>query len=178
MTDSSPINLSSFDPALLLHSQDPDLPSESFSDELEALNAVRLEKTRNKVVIQHRAWNLSDVFRSDEDVRLGALSLPTTEDRLFQRIVSHTVLLQIPPQDHRRTLDLAVCFLQSVNRRSRPHLQHPKCRLSLLLSFLRERLLQTCRNGSMASSRSRQSQSGRRSWAGFWMTTTMTTTTD
>lgn len=59
----------SFDPAIHLHSQDPAIgpPSESFSDELEALHLQRLEKTRNKVVIQHRAWNLSDVFRSDED---------------------------------------------------------------------------------------------------------------
>ncbi|KAL4803209.1 hypothetical protein BDV18DRAFT_145376 [Aspergillus unguis] len=72
MTDSSPITLPSFDPALLLNSEDlqlENLPSESFSDELEALNLLRAEKTRNKVVIQHRAWNLSDVFRSDEDVR-------------------------------------------------------------------------------------------------------------
>jgi chromosome transmission fidelity protein 18 len=37
------------------------------------LHQVRLNKTRNKVVIQHRAWNLSDVFRSDEDVRPGTL---------------------------------------------------------------------------------------------------------
>ncbi len=77
MTNSSPFNLPSFDPALLLHSQDPqDIPSESFSDELEALNFVRQEKTRNQVVIQHRAWNLSDVFRSDEDVRPGMGPLP------------------------------------------------------------------------------------------------------
>ncbi|RJE27186.1 hypothetical protein PHISCL_00427 [Aspergillus sclerotialis] len=73
MTTSSPLPSvppSSFDPAIHLHSQGPaiDPPSESFSDDLEALNLARLEKTRNKVVIQHRAWNLSDVFRSDEDL--------------------------------------------------------------------------------------------------------------
>ena len=70
MTASYPEVPSSFDPAIYLHSEDPaiNLPSESFSDELEALNLQRLEKARNKVVIQHRAWNLSDVFRSDEDI--------------------------------------------------------------------------------------------------------------
>ncbi|RDW83744.1 putative sister chromatid cohesion factor (Chl12) [Aspergillus mulundensis] len=82
MTESSPLDLSSFDPAILLHSEDPDLPSQSFSDEFEALNAVRVEKTRNKVVIQHRAWNLSDVFRSDEDVRLDTPTRPTKNSRL------------------------------------------------------------------------------------------------
>ncbi|KAL4905187.1 hypothetical protein BDW74DRAFT_185257 [Aspergillus multicolor] len=82
MTESSPLNLSSFDPAILLHSEDPDLPSQSFSDEFEALNAVREEKTRNKVVIQHRAWNLSDIFRSDEDVRLDTPTRPPKNSRL------------------------------------------------------------------------------------------------
>lgn len=63
----------SFDPAIDLHSHEPAAhpPSESFSDDLEALNLHRLEKTRNKVVIQHRAWNLSDVFRSDDDIAPG-----------------------------------------------------------------------------------------------------------
>ncbi|KAL4927259.1 putative sister chromatid cohesion factor (Chl12) [Aspergillus undulatus] len=85
MTNSSPLNLPSFDPAFLSHSEfeiPPDLPSESFSDELEALNLVRLEKTRNKVVIQHRAWNLSDVFRSDEDVRPETPTRPPKNSRL------------------------------------------------------------------------------------------------
>ncbi|KAL5340345.1 hypothetical protein BJX70DRAFT_124322 [Aspergillus crustosus] len=83
MTNSSPLNLPSFDPAILLHSEDlRDLPSESFSDELEALNLARLEKTRNKVVIQHRAWNLSDVFRSDEDVRPDTPTRPPKGSRL------------------------------------------------------------------------------------------------
>ncbi|KAL4974248.1 hypothetical protein BDW66DRAFT_140377 [Aspergillus desertorum] len=82
MTESSPKIYSSSDPALLLHSQDPDLPSESFSDELEALNAVRLEKTRDKVVIRHRAWNLSDVFRSDEDVRPDTPTRPPKNSRM------------------------------------------------------------------------------------------------
>lgn len=75
MTISSPsVPPSSFDPAIHLHSeQDPEPPllSESSSDEIEALQWVREENIRNKVVIQHRAWNLSDVFRSDEDIRPG-----------------------------------------------------------------------------------------------------------
>lgn len=74
MIPSSPI-LSSFDPACHLHSEDLPItanpPSESFSDDLEAIHLARADLTRNKVVIQHRAWNLSDVFRSDEDIRLG-----------------------------------------------------------------------------------------------------------
>ncbi|KAF9895018.1 hypothetical protein FE257_004645 [Aspergillus nanangensis] len=74
MTPSPPSVPPSFDPALYLHSEAPDAPptdplSDSFSDEFEVLNFQKAEKLRNKVVIQHRAWNLSDVFRSDEDIR-------------------------------------------------------------------------------------------------------------
>ncbi|EPS34260.1 hypothetical protein PDE_09224 [Penicillium oxalicum 114-2] len=73
MIPSSPDFLSSFDPALHLHSEShsysPNLPSASFSEDLEAIHFHRLEQTRNKVVIQHRAWNLSDVFRSDDDTK-------------------------------------------------------------------------------------------------------------
>jgi hypothetical protein len=76
MTASSPAVPSSFDPAIHLHSEGIEPPSESFSDELEALHHQRLEKTRNKVVIQHRAWNLSDVFRSDEDITPGMSTCP------------------------------------------------------------------------------------------------------
>lgn len=73
MLPSSPF-LSSFDPALQLHSGDPiaiNPPSESFSDDIEVIHQHRVEQTRNKVVIQHRSWNLSDVFRSDDDIRPG-----------------------------------------------------------------------------------------------------------
>ncbi|GFF32649.1 chromosome transmission fidelity protein 18 [Aspergillus lentulus] len=69
MTTSPPLIPPSFDPAIHLHSEEQNPLSETFSDDLEALNLHRLENIRNKVVIQHRAWNLSDVFRSDEDVR-------------------------------------------------------------------------------------------------------------
>jgi chromosome transmission fidelity protein 18 len=72
MIPSSPSLLSSFDPALHLHSQDDDIaphpPSDS-ADDLEALNLQRLEHKRD--VIQHRAWDLADVFRSDDDIRPG-----------------------------------------------------------------------------------------------------------
>src|SRR5262249_5740925 len=72
---SSPPSLpSSFDPALHLHSEHLEtiiLSSESHSDELEALHAQQSqtsrELTRKGTVIQHRAWNLSEVFRSDEN---------------------------------------------------------------------------------------------------------------
>ncbi|KAL2831051.1 hypothetical protein BJY01DRAFT_110566 [Aspergillus pseudoustus] len=83
MTDSSPLVLPSFDPALHLHSEDLREPSsQNFDDEFEALHQVRLEQTRNKVVIQHRAWNLSDVFRSDEDVRPETPTRPPKGPRL------------------------------------------------------------------------------------------------
>ncbi|OQE40167.1 hypothetical protein PENCOP_c006G05805 [Penicillium coprophilum] len=74
MLPSSPSFLSSFDPALHLHSEGPDNPnppSESFSDDLEAIYLHRCDQTRNRVVIQHRAWDLSDVFRSEDDIKPG-----------------------------------------------------------------------------------------------------------
>ncbi|KAJ5908097.1 ATPase AAA-type core [Penicillium taxi] len=72
MNFSSPQFLTSFDPALELHSDivnTANPPSEScFDDDLEAIHTERQQQTRNKVVIQHRAWNLSDVFRSDDEI--------------------------------------------------------------------------------------------------------------
>ncbi|KAJ5794575.1 ATPase AAA-type core [Penicillium paradoxum] len=72
MLPSSPF-LSSFDPALHLHSEGLDNtinpPSESFSDDLEAIHLHRREQIHNRVVIQHRAWDLSDVFRSEDEIR-------------------------------------------------------------------------------------------------------------
>ncbi|KAL3469964.1 hypothetical protein BJX99DRAFT_240312 [Aspergillus californicus] len=83
MTDSSPLTLPSFDPAIHLHSEDPqDTLSEPFSDEFETLDLLRLEKTRNRVVIQHRSWNISDVFRSDEDVRPDTPTRSSKHSRL------------------------------------------------------------------------------------------------
>ena len=71
--------LPSFDPAIALHSE-PDLihlPSASDSDDLEALHLLQEEaiasRTRQGIVIQHRAWCTADVFRSEEDYPLGKL---------------------------------------------------------------------------------------------------------
>ena len=65
------------DPALHLHSEcdNPHVPpSDSYSSDIEALTLQREDNTHKKVVIQHRAWNLSDVFRSDEDIRPGIIT--------------------------------------------------------------------------------------------------------
>lgn len=78
MIPSSPNFLSSFDPALQLHSELNDTalpPSESFSDDIEAIHLHRREQTQNRVVIQHRAWDLSDVFRSEDETNPGLKSL-------------------------------------------------------------------------------------------------------
>jgi chromosome transmission fidelity protein 18 len=70
---------SSFDPALYLHSEPQDCVlnlepgPESFSDDIEALHLQRLDIVQENrckgIVIQHRAWNLSDIFQSDDDIR-------------------------------------------------------------------------------------------------------------
>ncbi|KAF2108859.1 hypothetical protein BDV96DRAFT_503772 [Lophiotrema nucula] len=77
MTDYSPDIPTSFDPAIYLHSEleflhdAPTPASFSHSDELEALQHCvakdQAEKSRAGVVIQHRAWNTADAFRSEED---------------------------------------------------------------------------------------------------------------
>lgn len=63
---------SSFDPALLYsdfdHAQDVP-PSLSFTDEIDALQQCivddKAKKTKQGIVIQHRAWKIADVFRSE-----------------------------------------------------------------------------------------------------------------
>ncbi|KAJ6130194.1 hypothetical protein N7512_002974 [Penicillium capsulatum] len=103
MIPSSPNFLSSFDPALQLHSEDADNainpPSDTFSDEIEAIHLNRQELTRNKVVIQHRAWNLSDVFRSDDDIRIDTPTKAADTPRAIPRTPSHysTLLASSPP---------------------------------------------------------------------------------
>lgn len=76
MITSSPPYPSSFDPAIHLHSEAPEainhqIPSEAHDDQLEALAAQLRESTaaKNKagIVIQHRAWKLPEVFRSEEE---------------------------------------------------------------------------------------------------------------
>ena len=71
---------SSFDPALLL--SEYELPSAatttSFSDEIDALQQCieddKAKKTVKGTVIQHRAWNIADVFRSEAEVLTGIAS--------------------------------------------------------------------------------------------------------
>lgn len=80
---------SSFDPALLY--SEFDLPQEkpetvSHSDDLDALQACiaedRARKTQEGVVIQHRAWNLVEVFRSEGEPSLGTAGA-------FKRVHQH-----------------------------------------------------------------------------------------
>ncbi|KAF1997792.1 hypothetical protein P154DRAFT_470405, partial [Amniculicola lignicola CBS 123094] len=77
MSSYSPEFPTSFDPAIYLHSE-PALPapqdafpSLSHSDELEVLQQCIAEqiaeKTKRGIVIQHRAWNTAEAFRSEED---------------------------------------------------------------------------------------------------------------
>lgn len=74
-------NPSSFDPALLYSDVDlleNSLNSTSHSDDLEALQACITEdsarKTREGVVIQYRAWNLVEIFRSEGEHSIGTAS--------------------------------------------------------------------------------------------------------
>lgn len=69
---------SSFDPALLCSEyellQDAP-PSLSYSDDIDALQQCITEdtarKTKEGVVIQHRAWKLTEAFRSEGELTLG-----------------------------------------------------------------------------------------------------------
>lgn len=76
MSSYSPGIPSSFDPALLLSEHDllHDPPA-SFSDDLEALqqciDETIAKKTREGIVIQHRAWTVAEAFRSEGDVSIG-----------------------------------------------------------------------------------------------------------
>lgn len=81
---SSPDLPSSFDPAVFLHSETEDAtshlvipPSLANSDDIEALHLLQADLTaaRNKagIVIQHRAWQLGEVFRSEEDYPIGLI---------------------------------------------------------------------------------------------------------
>lgn len=81
---SSPPPLLTSDPAIHLHSQadadaDADaalLPSDiSSTDDLEGLALQRAEvkaaRSRQGIVIQHRAWKVAEAFRSEEDHIIG-----------------------------------------------------------------------------------------------------------
>lgn len=77
---SSGIN-SSFDPALLFSEHDFIQPSapQSYSDDIAALQECADEtiarKTRDGIVIQHRAWPAADAFRSEGDFSIGTRCL-------------------------------------------------------------------------------------------------------
>jgi chromosome transmission fidelity protein 18 len=79
MSSYSPGIPTSFDPAIHLHSEidfPQDAPtSPSHSEDIEALHILaaedKLNKTNQRVVIQHRAWNITEVFRSEEDYSIG-----------------------------------------------------------------------------------------------------------
>jgi chromosome transmission fidelity protein 18 len=69
---------SSFDPALLYSEYDcpHNAPnSTSRSDDIEALQACieedKIKKSQRGVVIQHRAWKLVDIFRSEGEHSFG-----------------------------------------------------------------------------------------------------------
>lgn len=69
--------LSSFDPAVHLHSESADVArvQAGYSDDIEALSIakeeLRTEHIKNRVVIQHRAWTLPEIFRSEDSCVLG-----------------------------------------------------------------------------------------------------------
>ena len=82
MSSYSPDIPSSFDPALLYseleHLQNAP-PSLSFSDDIDALHQCITEdiakKTSEGIVIQHRAWNIADIFRSEGEASIGIVSV-------------------------------------------------------------------------------------------------------
>ncbi|RAR14120.1 chromosome transmission fidelity protein 18 [Stemphylium lycopersici] len=96
MSSYSPGIPSSFDPALL-HSEfefPHDAPASlSHSDELEALQQCIAEDTVKKnsagVVIQHRAWNIVDVFRSEAE---GLIETPAKRRKQSpaERVTTHS----------------------------------------------------------------------------------------
>ena len=67
--------LSSFDPAIHLHSEVHDESNVPDSADLLELNRhldqVKEQKTKHGVVIQHRAWKVQQAFRSEEDYPIG-----------------------------------------------------------------------------------------------------------
>ncbi len=79
LSSSPPI---SSDPAIHLHSEINHTAlagsDTTAADDLEAQYLQRAEvkaaKTKQGIVIQHRAWTVSEVFRSDEDHTVGVYS--------------------------------------------------------------------------------------------------------
>lgn len=78
---------SSFDPAFLqsdldTHHLEPAPTTESFSDDYEALHQCiiedRAKKTSQGIVIQHRAWRVTEAFRSDAERPIGTFTTSTS----------------------------------------------------------------------------------------------------
>ena len=65
----------SFDPAIHLHSEGNNASTNPDSADLLELNnyldEVKEQKTRDGVVIQHRAWKAQQAFLSEEDYPIG-----------------------------------------------------------------------------------------------------------
>jgi chromosome transmission fidelity protein 18 len=88
MSSYSPDIPTSFDPALLhseldlLHNAPASL---SYSDDFDALQQCITEDTAKKtsagVVIQHRAWNVADIFRSEGEASIGTASVKERRDQ-------------------------------------------------------------------------------------------------
>jgi len=70
---------SSFDPAICLHSERIDVASiqQTYSDDIGALivtrEELRAENNEKRTVIQHRAWHLPEVFRSEDSFVRGKI---------------------------------------------------------------------------------------------------------
>lgn len=89
MSSYSPGIPTSFDPALLnselefLHDAPP---SCSYSDQIDAVQQCivdeRAKKNREGIVIQHRAWKIADVFRSEGEDSFGKSSLTMRDYQL------------------------------------------------------------------------------------------------
>ena len=82
MSNYSPGIPTSFDPALLYSEHeflDDAPPSLSHSDELDAIEQTiaeqRAQKNSAGIVIQHRAWNTLEAFRSEEDYTIGTAAV-------------------------------------------------------------------------------------------------------
>ncbi|OKL62254.1 Chromosome transmission fidelity protein 18 [Talaromyces atroroseus] len=98
---------SDFDPALHLHSEPPEIilqtepDLDSFADDIEALQQRRLEiaeeNRRKGVVIQHRSWNLSDVFRSDDDIQPLTPTKSLNYPQLGKGLIIENFLPSTPP---------------------------------------------------------------------------------
>jgi chromosome transmission fidelity protein 18 len=78
MSSYSPGIPSSFDPALFFSESEypQDVPpSLSFSDDIDALQECitedKAKKTSEGIVIQHRAWNITEIFRSEGEAPIG-----------------------------------------------------------------------------------------------------------